>query len=472
MNLTARDKKLLIALGIIVLLVVFIKFLFLPKLNDITTLNADIDTLNNTYAMNMVYKNKAEGIDSDIKILSEKLKDLRAIYPPSINADELLIIFRDIINESELEVTSITFETAKPTNLQPAEKAEAGTTKAEGGTKTNAAAGDAEKQLQEQQQKELNSTINKSLTNGTTSDILNYFYLWGLKSQQAEGNTESVVIPDGKGYSISVKIDAQGTNEQIKAFFSSLSKLKNRAYCKTASIIELSKTQGDASDQKLKLSAEVVLYGIMDKGAGEYYLLPDGKWMPEPAAGKTDIFKAYSGYRVSENGNSGNIEATESSNITQDENPSDIAELGSYDFSVVASAFGGGLAPSVSVYCKNPESSVTYSNPVVYGDNKGTENAEIFIEEKAGKYYCKFRTDHEAYPDKQYNQTFEFVPVGKDLRLVILSSQRGGVEDLAGVNLSIINNTNKNLTYIVKYDDKASPRVKIGKTVGSVNNEQ
>lgn len=463
MNLTPRDKKLLVALGIVIFLVVFLKFLLLPKIDNITTLKTDIDALKNTYTMNMTFKAKTESLDSDIKILSKKLEDLRAIYPPSINADELLIIMKQLIRGSQLNVTSMTFERAKPLNLQADVKATS-STNAQGESQTSVPAGDEVNQLQEQQQ----LGINTALLNGTAANILDYFYLWGLKSQQALDGTEAIVIPDGKGYCVSVKIDAQGTNDQIKSFLNNLSNLENKAYCKNSSIVGLS-NGGNASKQNLKFSAEIEFYGIMDKGAGEYYLLPDGKWMPIAAAGKSDVFKSYSGYTATA---SNNNESTFGIIEGQKESNSKSTELGNYDFSLVAAAFGGGLAPSVSVVCKNPEAKAIYSNPVVYGDNKGIENAEIFIEEKAGKYYCKLKTDHEVYPDKEYNQTFEFVPVGKDLRLVILSSRRNSIDDKAGVNLSIINNTNKNLTYTVMYEDEKTPRVKVGKTVGSVNNEK
>jgi len=469
MKLTARDKKLLMGLGIFIFIVLFVKFLLLPKLDNITTLNADINTLNNTYATNLVYKTKTESIDSNIKIISEKLADLREIYPPSINSDELLIIMKELVYDSKLEVTSMLFERAKPTNLQ-SPGTETNATKAQGDIQTNAASSAAENGLQAQQQKDVNNTINNSLANGTTSNILNYLYLWGLKSQQDTNNADAIVIPDGKGYSVNVKIDAQGTNEEIKSFLSSLGELNNRAYCKTSSIAEQSNGQKDASERKLKFLAEIEFYGIMDKGAGEYYMLPDGKWMPIAASGKNNIFEPYSGYTQSVAVDN----LTENSSITPEgntKNKNDIEStgLGIYDFSAVAAPFGGGLAPSVALVCKNPEDKMVYANPVVYGDNKGIENAELFIEVKGGRYYCKFKTDHESYPNKEYSQTFEFIPSGKDLKFVIISSPRSNAEDKAGINISIINNTNKKLIYEIRYEDEKLPRVKIDKTVGSVS---
>ncbi len=452
MKLTQRDKKLLIGLGIFIFTVVFIKFLILPKINNISTLKADIASLNNTYNVNMTYKAKTESLDNQIKILSQKLKVLRATYPPSINSDELLIILRQLIKESKLTVSSMSFDDPRP--IGSTEENPATTVDQSSGAQTTSEVKQSD-----------NASMNSIAGANPISSIQNYFYLWGLLSQQADSKTEAIVIPDGKGYSVGVKIEASGTSEQIKAFFDKLYKLNNKAICNSMSITQLSGKNSTGEGNELKLTTEISFLGIMDKGAGEYYLLKDGYWTPKDAADKADMFKEYSGYIETV------IENLFDSFETTSKEKATVSTQPDYDFAVISSAYGGGLAPSVSITCKQPKENTFYSSPVVYGDSKGIENAEIFIEQKAGRYYCKFKTDHEAYPDKQYSGTFEFVPTGKDLRITILSSERKDDKDLAGLNLNIINNTNKKLIYEIKGDDKLSPRVRIGSTAGSVENE-
>ncbi len=494
MKLTERDKKLLIGLGIFIFVVVFIRFLLFPKIENIKTLKADINTLNNSYASNMINKAKTESIDSDVKILSVKLKDLRAKYPPTMDVPQLLVLMKYLCNESKLEIASMQYIDFKPTKLEAKDNTDIqGTASSDNATtansKTQAADTSSENQGAETASADATGTGNGQPSqqqnvadNITNSKILKYFYQLGLKSQFSSRNygssTDAEDIPDGKGYSVSIKVEAKGTNKQIKTFLDNINKLGTRTYCKTASITELSKELNEITGddgKMLKLSAEIVFYGIMDKAACGYYVLPDGKWTPmSPSEDKTNLFKEYSGYETT------NMDGSSFNNLIRglvdvDENSErkeDDKGLSDYDFSIVSSAFGGGMVPSVSICCKNPKEKGIYSSPVVYGDNKGVENAEIFIEEKAGKYYCKIKTDHESYPDKKYSQTFEFVPRGKNLKLIILSSERGDGEDKAGVNISIINNTDKDLTYLVKYDDEKSPRVKIGKTVGSVRYEK
>lgn len=506
MKITARDKKLLIGLGIFIFVIVFVKFLFLPKLNSINKLNEEIDTLNNTYATNQLHKSKINDIDSDIKILYERLKNVRSVYPPKIDISELIMTMQKINTLAELEITSMTFEDCKPVTYGGRSDTASTTTTANttGSASTTGAADStgtpASDTTTSTDAANTQSGTQTTATAGTqqitdagniiNSKILKYLYLWGLKpvpSVSSDANTNAnsngtsdtnskEKVPDGKGYYVTVKIEATGTNDQIKKYLTSISELGTKAYCKTTSIVPVSgQIMEEDEVKKLKFTAEIAFYGIMDQAAGGYYMIPSGDWIPKaPANEKTDLFKLYKGY-YSSPGSANSLGDLTGGSAASNGDKSDASkeetDVGSYDFAVVASAFGGGLAPSVSVSCKNPGEDSSFSRPVVYGDNKGIENVEIFIEQKNGKYYCKFKTDHEAYPNDKYTQTFEFIPEGNELRLVILSSARMSENDKAGVKIDIINNSSKNLTYTVMYDDTKSPRVKIDKTVGSVNKE-
>jgi type IV pilus assembly protein PilO len=488
MNMTARDKKLLTGLGIFIALVLFGRFIIYPKLDRIAALKSDIAGLNNNYATNMIYKAKAGNIDSNIKILSVKLKDLRTAYPPKITISELIMEVKNLSTQAKLDVKSLDFQPYKAVSFSENKG------NASGQNQTNTANGaDSKSGAQPAAAPDSGNSGQQQgagADNITNPKILNYFYMWGLKGANKNDKNDTdeaaINIPDGKGYSVSVKIEAEGTNEQIKAFFAGLEKLDVKAYCKTASISKAAnaKAAGDiaraavntvSDDKKLKLSAEIAFYGIMDKAAGGYYLLQDGKWNPIASArDKQDLFSQYSGYeeistQASTGSDSGKPSTSNVGTVGSDDKKSEEVKS---DFYVVASAFGGGYAPSVSIGCNNPNRDEVLSMPVVYGDNKGIENAEIYIEKRDGRFYCKFKTDHESYPDDKYSKTFEFLPEGKELKIDILSSTRSAEEDKAGVNLNIINKTDLDLTYQIKFDDEKSPRVKIGKTVGSVRYEK
>jgi type IV pilus assembly protein PilO len=484
MKLTARDKKLLIGLGIVIFIILSGRFLILPKFQKVSELNSEIAALKNTYSTNMVYKAKTEKMDSDIKILSAKLSDLRAIYPPNIDAPELLIVLKKLASESKINITQMKFNdyaevkndaaNAASNNSQngaQASSASAGENSTQGGAQTSDASIAGNQQVQQ-----------PNISTVTDKKILSYFGLWGLIGNDVinkylnDGNSSSdseKKVPDGKSYSVIINVEATGTNEQIKDFLDRINQLSTRACCKKTSISVSSDGKrveyNDDKEIELKLTTDICFYGIMDSGAAGYYMLKDGEWIPAAAADdKTNLFKEYEGYTAEVSDNLSYLDSSVKESET--ESGKDKSYSG-YDFSLVASAFGGGLAPSVSISCKNPQGDLGYSRPVVYGDNKGIENAEIFIEEKDGRFYCKFKTDHQSYPDAQYTQTFEFIPEGKDLRIVILSSERVDGNDKAGVNLNIINNTGRKLTYTIENEDKNSPRVEIGKLVGNVSHE-
>jgi type IV pilus assembly protein PilO len=452
MKLTSRDKKLLMGLGIFIFIIVYVKFLMLPKISNIQNLSSQNADLNNSLSMNMTYKAKLNNTDSDIKIISKKLSDLRAIYPPSINTDELLVVVKDLLNKSELEVKKISFVDMAPVAITSGQQVKAGQNDQNSAQSTASA---------------LNMQVGQANGNSIDSKIANYFYILGLIPSQTLNNQQNITIPDGKGYSVAVDLELAGTNQQMKKFFDSLSKLKNKAYFQTVDLQSSGVTP--KNEQLLTIKTKIQFYGIMDKGAGEYYLLPDGKWSPVAASGKDDIFKPYEGFTQSKNQSifSDESNSTSASGITATDPEAD----NKYDFYVVSTGFGGSFLPSVSIGCNNKDIVANGSSPIVYGDKNGIENAEIFIEEKGGKYYFKIKTDHESYPDKQYSTTTEFVPGSKDIKIKIVTTKRSSDQDKAGLSINIINNTKKKVTYKILFDDQKLPRVKINKTVGDVKNE-
>ena len=462
MSLTSRDKKLLILLAIVIFLALYIKFLLMPKINSIGEINSQINTLNDTYSVNLTYKNMVNSIESDVKIITQRLNDLRKIYPPNINSEELLVLIKRISDKAGIEVSAINFEPIKV-----AEMSSSDTPAATEQLQTSMPAADVGNQLVAQQ--------SQKVTDALEGKIAYYFNMLGLvPAKQSSG--AAIVVPDGAGYCVSVRIVATGTNNQIKKFYDELNKLDNKAYCKEANIEyggsglqtdNLDKPL-DAVNFELKLSTTIEFYGIMDSGAGEYYMLPNGKWIPYPAYGTTNIFQPSTEFM------DGIIDGTAQSKLTNGSSATNTttsaASYENYDFAIVTSSFGGGFTPSVSISCKNVVDRQKYQNPIAYGDNKGVENVELFIEQKNGKFYCKFKTDHESYPDKQYNEVMEFTPNGSELVLSIISADRINKEDTSGVNVNITNNTKLKLVYKVINDNSQSPRVKIGKTVGDVVN--
>ena len=116
--------------------------------------------------------------------------------------------------------------------------------------------------------------------------------------------------------------------------------------------------------------------------------------------------------------------------------------------------------PTVMLALLNPNEELE-NTPQVYGDNPKDEQVRIDVTEREGRYFAKFRTEKEIFPDEEYEKEVEFTPKGDDLLLYIVSRNRESEEDGAGVRITINNNTSKKFVVRVLDDDKDNPRVKI-----------
>ncbi len=272
-------------------------------------------------------------------------------------------------------------------------------------------------------------------------------------SSSGEG-IENSAIPDGKGYEITVKIAANGTIKQIKDFFYLVENLKSKYSYRDFQI-----SMGDKGI--LNFNVTVGFIGIADKKAGKYTMLETGEWVPLNAVGKTDIFNPYEGYMGAYFPDTSNSAGNTKTNLNDI-----LSQLQAYDFTMRVLPFGESIAmPTVSLLAKK----VVFDDkdtimPIVYGDSEGEEKVDLYLEEKDGKMFCKFRTGHEAFPDRSYSRLVEFTPVGNDLKMLIDSTVRKYKNDNSTVRINITNKTKRNLIIKVSNDDANKPRVIIPKS--------
>lgn len=118
--------------------------------------------------------------------------------------------------------------------------------------------------------------------------------------------------------------------------------------------------------------------------------------------------------------------------------------------------------PTVTVGKANDETRESY----LFSESSEVENVEIQFLQKDDKYYYKYSLGDQAYP--QNDQEIEFSPLSSTINLQILSEERVTVSDQSGVNLKIINQTDKTVDVEIKNDDTVTPRIIIVKD-GSIN---
>gem|GEM_PF-2004012 len=104
----------------------------------------------------------------------------------------------------------------------------------------------------------------------------------------------------------------------------------------------------------------------------------------------------------------------------------------------------------------------------IFGAKKKNENAYITIEKKGDKYYYKMGTEASVYPQGNSFDQLNFQSSGQIL-IVVFSSPRKYKDDDNVVTLKITNNSDKPIKVYISNDDKQKPRVNIVTNGSKVN---
>lgn len=246
-----------------------------------------------------------------------------------------------------------------------------------------------------------------------------------------KGNTETT------GKSEALNINQVKVTLNYKASYEALTDLIKKIEEHNKKIV-LSNLTINGSGSELSGSLILEFYGVpkIDNEDDDYF-----KWTLSNQYGKSNPY----------NGNStGNVSKSQSTS----------------DFILSARSFDSDLATVTLRYAK--DSSLKSS---VYADNEGNEDVEINLIQESGKYYYRFKTSKESYP-KNYSDKIEFTPSGDNINIQILSNIRVSSQDKAGVNLNVINKTDRTADVTIKGDDAVTPRVYVkseGTSVNTVN---
>ena len=133
---------------------------------------------------------------------------------------------------------------------------------------------------------------------------------------------------------------------------------------------------------------------------------------------------------------------------------SSAVEKEKYDFIMTTKPINSDL-PTVMIGKANDKENTSY----IYADNKGIETVEIELTSIDNKYYYKYKTSSGNYPAIYAGNGEMFTPVGENIILEVVSKERLDDNDLSGVELKVINNTNKVVEVNIAGDDAENPRV-------------
>ncbi len=453
MKISLNDKRVFIILGLLGLVVVYNNFVYSRQKKEIKEYTEIIKAFDEDSVKYDGLAMRVAGIDTELKIFYEKIKNIRTLFPPEISQDDVLILMKKFSLESGFTIKNISFKELSEVKGSPLSSVS---------SSTKAASGTDSKDETEKGDKTTASTKKPTSTDKTTAKtakeikiekFINALNSLGIAyGQSSEQENSKKNVADGKAYSLGISISGTSDNKQLKDF---LYRVQNFTNVTSVNNIQVN---SDA-EGLLSVNMEVEFYGIADRKAaaeGDYF---DVEWIPLKVAAKTDMFRPFDGYieasdqRVEENDNT----------VVQDS-----SEYSAYDFSMSVLPFGNNMSPpTVSLLGKSVMANAGRM-PIIYGDNRENEKVDLYIETVNGEYYCKFKTGHEVFPDETYKNLARFKPVGEDIRMLIVSSKRTSTNDTSGVAITITNKTGKNLVVDVTDDDNNRPRVSIKKSGDNV----
>ncbi len=456
MKISLNDKRVFIVLGLLGLTVIYYNFFYVKQHKTIKNYTKNIEIFEDSNKDSDGLALRVAGIDTELKIFNEKLKIVRSMFPPDITQENVLVLLKQFSKETGFRINNISFSDIKAVSGSSSSGA---STSSAAKVETNAQSDkktEAGKVLEDDNKSFGAQTIN-TVPNVTITDkkLLNALNSLGIAYGQADtsvGNKTN--IPDGKGFSFGININGTSTNKQFKNFLYKMENFKSTISIKNVQI-------NSGNDEELSVNMEIEFLGIADKKAKEQGKFFDVEWSPLNPAGKNDIFKPFEGY-VETDGMS-EAEKNAGNDVQNIEN-----QLTEYDFTMRVLPFGFEAAPPTVTFVGESIPAYESRMPIVYGDSRNNENVDLNIEAKDGKYYCKFKTDHEVFPEATYNSFAEFKASGEEIKLLIDSSKRVSTNDNSGVTVTVTNNTDRNLVIDVLNDDDNRPRVTIKKSGSNV----
>ncbi|MEN8907077.1 MAG: hypothetical protein ABF289_14045 [Clostridiales bacterium] len=468
-NITDKEKKILIILGIFVLIFVYFYFFLMPKVKNMNKLKEEITVYNNEYEINKEYMNRVKNIDTELKILYQKQKNLWEVLPPYINYDELLLILKDSSVKSGLKINDFQFETILGFNSTPKDE-NLGEIPAESENSINDENKNDENKNEDEKtggpEEEESKSEKKEETIIKDNKLVKAMEFFGIGSLIDLDGEENSILDEGDGFYLPIRINSSGTYDELKKFIKIVKSKKNKM---EFADIFIENTLEDNLNFNLKLH----VFGIKDSSAEDFSFL-HGEEINEININKDkDIFSLVDGINKDTMDNVDKDNA-ESDLITYTELEKDIlSEIGKYDFLINLLPFGNNMAPpTITIVGKNIISGEGIDLiPTIYGDG----NKNIFVDfeliEKNGKHFVKYRTEQDSFPEQTYTEMVEFKPSGDDIVLVVNSINRKFKGDNSGMNFNVINSTKNKFIVKVINDDKDKSRIEAGQISGDVKFE-
>lgn len=412
MNLSKKEKTMLLVLGIFLVGIIYYQFIFLKLVNAVdqkTVEKQEIETkYNNAKAIIEAIKSQ----ESKVKILNAKITDQALPLYPTISEEHIILELDKLIKDSGLATAGMEFDLVELNPVDAFKKSDKDKGYLEStmqGTadEYNSKYGDTKAEDEEKENNSENKTDNETKSNETKNK----------QDPAIKDNKENKIIKM-KG-----KIKFYGTYKSLVKFVKAVGE-HDKKICLYGIGMEINDSQW------LKGEIGIGIYSIpkINDEMSNYL-----QWTLNNTYGKSEPFQ-----------------------LNQSSGTGLKHEGASSDFMVSVKQQSSDL-PTI-IMGKTVD---TLKNTYIYADSIDKQNAEIVFTQKDGKYYYKYKTNDGSMPVNYEGDGCEFTPFGKDVVINISSEQRTDSSDKSGLQLNIVNNTNKIVMVNVNGDDKSEPRVSI-----------
>ncbi|TYQ13353.1 UNVERIFIED_CONTAM: hypothetical protein Cloal_4421 [Acetivibrio alkalicellulosi] len=414
MESIVKNKRVMVLVVLGMVFAVYYSTIYRKQLKGIDLLRQTITSYNEILEINEEIITRVELIDVHLKIINERVNDIRLVLPPEINQDEALIIIQNAAYKSGLKIDNIRFFEI--------EKLEFG---GDGFTQISNGIEDL-----------------RIITNEKISKAMEFI---GFRVNEDTPSEDDFI--DGEGYSLKTNVSANGTSSELMSFLNIINDIQNKVVVEGLRV-------DNSNENQLSANFDLVFYGITDKNAAKKGSYLNLSWTPQKPGEKNNIFMSYDGadnYFIADY-----VDNNDSFNVNK------------YDFTMRVIPFTQSMGPpSVSMVLKSLDLSQE-GIPVVYGDSSEQEKVELYIDKIDGQYMCKFKTTYEGFPGNGFFDMAVFNPSGNQLRMLIDSTTRVSNEDISGVSISITNNSDKTFIVDVINDDLIRPRVTINRMTENI----
>lgn len=437
MKVTKREQVLLGVLLIVILCCGFYKFIYIKQTQKITELKDSRDMYSQKWELakaKIASKNKRA---EQYKILNTKISNETGMLFPSIDQEKIIVILDKMIKDSNLQADVLDFSEVSSENT-PVDTSKAAKNEDKNKNVTN----------------ELDKLVGDF--NGTSKKDVN--------SEKINTNTSKII----GAHKMEVTVNFKGVYDELISFIE-----KVEDYDKKIIINNINLTGAEGSD----VSGTIILefYGVPKLNNND-----DFKWdYKEPSGIGNPFVGSSTSLQVNNEITTKNEEKTvakDANAVAKDKNTvvknenTVVKEENKVAKDEVKSDFILNAKPktadlhTVAIEKAKDESKQSY----IYADNAGAEPVEFYFTKIGAKYFYKYKTSIGTYP-KDFSNSIEFVPNGKNIMLQIISQKRGLDSDLSGANIKITNDTDKSVAVNILDDDKNKPRVKILKEKGDIS---